>query len=385
MADGGLIYEPRALWSIANVVGSSDPQLLQVDRRHLFNGERWPITITRVSLAAINYTLAGTPPPASTADLDTSTIISRARVSLSVPLRYHFNRRQPIVVAGFGPERTAQPPTANTAIAGPYGTLTYRPSSLFGLSHLRFDKPLMLPKNGTIEWGLSAHTSPLPTPVTTNPPVSYASMLYQESGGFFGGSGRSRDVQLFCYSGQALPGIECWPYSPDTFGGGAMPAVVSSNNWWPPQSLFPAGGNAPDFFGQRNTTFSAQESTRSGSTELSGMSCFFFQVQEDVLVSKDPGGTAPSVPPSELCTRTGCRVRSTNAGSAGHDWWRPGAPVCLVMDTITPANVIELSEPITLGPGEQLDAEIEVPANLADQQTTFRIGVSFNGYAAIEG
>ena len=84
------------------------------------------------------------------------------------------------------------------------------------------------------------------------------------------------------------------------------------------------------------------------------------------------------------------RIRTTDGGS-GRYWWRPGAPIALVLDHITPAFVYELPVPITVGPGDALDVELEVPLSTTfpDDGTattpTFNLGVSFNGYAAIEG
>lgn len=368
----GAIYEPRSFWSIANVASTSAAQRVGVDKRHFMNGERWPITINRLALAAINYTLRG--PGGATHLYESSEILNRIAVRFSVPQRYHVNPTRLANLNGLPARSSGQHPTVGAA-------------SLYGQCHLDFDKSLMLPKDGSIEWDLSAHTAGVPaggqTPPVENTPT-YCEMAYVETGGLMGGDYRARTVQLGVYIGDMVPGIEDWPYSPDGFGGGlgAPPALIS-RNWWPPTSRFPAGGGAPDWLGQRNTTFNAQEATRSGSTEITGLRTVIEQRAYDahVLSVLNPL-TGPVAP---LSMRTGCRIRCTNGGSAGHYWWRPGAPLCLVLDTITPASVVMLQEPVTLGPGEQLDIELEVPAEITNQHTTYRIGVAFNGYAEIEG
>jgi hypothetical protein len=92
--------------------------------------------------------------------------------------------------------------------------------------------------------------------------------------------------------------------------------------------------------------------------------------------------------------RIGCRARM-GAGVNTDWWWRPGAPLALVLDTITPALVYKLPEPITLSPGDTLSVEADVPGtNYFDSElasitgetdSRVQLGVSFNGYTAIEG
>jgi hypothetical protein len=88
--------------------------------------------------------------------------------------------------------------------------------------------------------------------------------------------------------------------------------------------------------------------------------------------------------PSPLALRTGTRIRTTGTGSQNY-WWRPGAPLALVFDHITPALVMRLSDPITLPPQDQLDVEMEFPGVPGSADTNFHVGVSFNGFATIEG
>lgn len=367
----GPVYEPRSFWSVENVTSTTVAQRVEMDKRHFFNGERWPVVVNRIALAAINYTLRG---PGGAQNLyETSEILNRIKVRFSVPQRYHVNTTRLVNVAGLPARTSGQHPTPA--------------SSLYGQCHLNFDKSLLLPKDGSIEWDLSAHTAGVPPGVEAPPSenvATYCEMAYAETGGLMGGDYRARTVQLAVYTGDQQVGIEDWPYSPDAFGGGigAAPALLSQN-WWPPTSRFPAGGGTPDWLGQRNTTFNAQESTRSGSTEIIGLRTTIDQRAYDgvVLAQVNPL-TGPVAP---LSMRTGCRIRCTNGGSAGHYWWRPGAPLCLVLDTITPASVLELQEPVTLGPGEQLNVELELPPQALEQATTYRIGVAFNGYAEIEG
>ena len=378
----GLIYEPRSLWSIARVASSSEKQLVRLDRRHFYNGGRWPIQIRRMALMAVNYVLADNPTSILPLGPDeTSQIIQKTRVAVSVPQRYHLNAKRSVLSGGAGASPTGQPP-AEPVDLGDANIFT--PSSLYGLSMLKLDKPMIIPRNGTIEWGLSAHS---PWAITgggssAENVATRAWMLFQETGGLFAGSARARVVNLAAFTGNNTPTVESWPYGVDDFGAGIPTAAANpSNNWWPPQSFFPAAGGAPDANGQRNTTFAAQESTRAGSTEIGDMRCYIEQLDYDHNMDDD-GGYA-DLRAAQLATRTGCRIRSVNGGSKTW-WWRPGAPLGLVFDHISPANVYQMPKEITLGPGEQLEVEMVFPAQTSDP-TNYQIGISFNGFAAIQG
>lgn len=391
----GFLYEPRSLWSIANIQATALPQIVQLDKRHFFNGERYPITITRVTMAAINYLLVntvqtGAPLAANVGANESSAVINRLRVSIAVPQRYHLNTKRRVLVAAAAPEPRFMPPTVLTAGVTP---TDYVPSSLWGQCHLDFDKPLIIPRTGTLEWDLSAYT-PFPNNTTgggndQSAPV-FATMLWQEEGGLLPGSARTRRVALQPYTGdlsQADP-LEKWPYPVDGYGLGVALAAAGtpSVDWWGGQSRFPAAGGAnqgaPFTPATPQGSFASQESTRAGSTRLLGMRTHIDQIAYDADLATNGFDGVPQASPLSL--RTGCRVRSINGGS-GAWWWRPGAPMALVLDTITPASVFKLPEPVTLGPGEQLDVEMEFPANIPDFATTFHVGIAFNGYAAIEG
>ncbi len=93
-------------------------------------------------------------------------------------------------------------------------------------------------------------------------------------------------------------------------------------------------------------------------------------------------------PISPLALKTPVRARMHNGGT-GNWWWRPWAPLALVCPTITPAQVYDLPEPITLRPGDDLEIELQTPApitiGLANVRPQYTVGVSLCGYAAIEG
>lgn len=381
MSSKGLIYEPRSLWSIARATSSTVAQRVRFNRRHFYNGSRWPIEIRRIATMAVNYVVADDVTAVAPSALEnTSQIIQKCKLRISAAQRYHLNPKS-LVLSAFGAEPSGQPPTQPTDLGSGNA---FTPSSAYGVSMLRLDEPLVIPRNGTIEWALSAHSpwNGQGEGAVDENVLTSAWMLYQERGGLWPGSARARHVQLAAYTGNNLPTDECWPYAVDGFGAGTptAPALLSPN-WWPPQSAFPPNGAALDADGRRDTTFQAQESTRDGSTEITDLRVFIDQLSYDS--GMDNSGGYNGLRPSQLAMRTGCRIRTASGGSNTW-WWRPGAPVGLVFDYLSPANVYELPEPITVGRGEQLDVELEVPAQIEDP-VPFQIGVSFNGFAAIEG
>ena len=344
----GLLYEPRSLWSIANVrveEAAVGPTRVRLPKRHFFNGERYPLILKRVALCAVNYHLMD----------DTIRFFQEAELGISVPQRYHLNTKRFVPVGALTARPTWQPSTPFAPFA----------SNLWGQSMLDFDNPLYIAKNAFMEWSLSAIT-PVPgaTDVLDGIP---AKMLYQEVGGLWPGSVRSHEVTLPFISDDVLPGfqfdpLEKWPYPP--FGAAAVSA--GTNVFWDPDGFF--SGNR----------FLQQEHTRDGSTQLTDMRAAIDQRAYDNLA------TFAGVQPSPLHFRIGTRVRMGNGGTKAW-WWRPGAPLALVFDRITPALVYDLKESVTLGPGEQLDVEMLLPPIAGQDPAAYHIGISFNGFAVIEG
>jgi hypothetical protein len=375
----GLYYEPRSLWSIANVDAHAAPVQLELPRRHFYNGERHPITLKRIALCAVNYLLQGTPTDVSGVGYnETSAVLNRARLKISSPQQFHWNDRKFIDCASMAPKPTAQPP--NDLIAGDAGEVaTYLPSSMWGQSMLRLDNPLIVPKQGSLEWDLSAHT-PFPgvgVSGVAEDALATAWMLYQQQGGLWPGSARQCLRNLFPFTGNITEfnPEERWPYPPDGYGVGTPVVIPTSDSWWPPLSRFPSGSSS------NPNSFIGQNDARDGSSMITDLRVAIDQRLYDQRLVAQFGASAR---PSPLALRTGTRIRTIGTGSQTY-WWRPGAPLALVFDAITPALVMDLPEPITLPPDGQLSVELEMDAVPTDETPVYHIGVSFNGFATIEG
>ena len=398
-APGGVIYEPRSLWSVQNIDTTpynNDPNLgennvlqyvyQKFDRENFRNGTRYPITITRFAMVMLNYLYAVNPDtfvqPVGGAPLVDSAqqALNRARFRISVPGRQNYSRFE-LSVPSYGikptwAEPVSSPPTprANT----------------FGLVRLNYDRPLFLPRQCALELQLSSPSdlSYAPAGAVTIPNVFGsagltsvpAEVIFMEEGGLTPGSARSKQFPLMLsQSPNQAPGQNGYPYAiPPYFA----PATVDNKiPFWHRPQTFSA------------VEFRKQEGTRAGSNMDLGCSIALNQFDYDSVLIDTFGNTGKIAP---LSTRVGSRVRSVDFGS-GADWWRPGAPLALTFDTVTPALVVMLPQPVTLQPGDTFEVEAQVPGpfytagfvgeqnNVQQNAPNYALGISFNGYAAITG
>ena len=400
----GILYEPRSLWSIANVVvpaQQSTPLRTTLNRQHFTNRTRWPMTLKRVALTAVNYTFNSLRNPFEVGGnpafmYQAAAVVQMISLSISAPQRYNLNAKSVVNTATCAPRPTWDPPKPSAIFA--IGELVPVFAALTNTSQLMFDHPLYIPRTAAVEWQLSALSPVVLHEGGEGPDEAFqapnrtdaaeVTMLYQESGGMFFGSARQHryNPQPWVPPGgvalsPAASTEERWPFPPDLISGlDPFVALPGISDWWDPKGLFSA------------KSFKNQNSTRDGATKITDMRVAIDQVIYDLQVAfafqnaypllRDLGQVAP------LSTRLGTRVRNVDCGS-GAWWWRPGAPLALVFDAKTPALVYDLPEAITLEPGDTLDVEMTMPPNPIQGEgglaLTYHIGVSFNGYSPIEG
>jgi hypothetical protein len=384
---GGIYYEPRSLWSIYTG-GETTGNVTPAGENDFRNAGKYPITVNRMVISSANQIfdypdgneLVGGAPPTLPTLLNTR--FQEARV----PFRQDYTKRA-TKAATFRPKPTAEP---STQVHNGGARPAFGAGPLFGQVRLNFDHPLYLPRTGSIQCELSGLDDWSQLGVGNilldgGLEEVNASVAYMEAGGLFAGSARVKNVPVrvraAAQNRATPPSGEGWPYLLP-IGEGAtnvgFPAADNGEPFWPPQNRFTA------------TEFDRQEATRSGSTKITGVSVAFDDIFYSSLCTSDPflgnGVVAP------LSQRIGCGITITN-GVSGEAWWRPGAPCALVLDSITPALVYDLTEPITLDPGATLEVE-----DLLDKQTlfllggvedrlrnNFSLGIAFNGFAAIEG
>lgn len=372
LPDGGLLYEPRSLWTVQPLTLEDTAQEVQFNRLHFYNGGKYPITLNRVAIHGIGYDV-------ERATVETfkwasaASVQNGVRLEVGVPFRHHYGKNA-ILVDGIAPYPTGQIQPRGL-VTTQVGGLSYSAQSVFGQSILNLDKPLYLPERGNIELGFGSIRRPVGDEEAS--PRGYA--VWQEEGGLFAGSGRSFEWDVL---GQLISAAEIldpvgsvpeegWPYAltPEQIG---YAALAQTGVFWDPTAHFSA------------KEFDEQESTRGGVTKITGLRVMLDQRNLDDAVALALG----NVPMAALAGRIGTRVKTTNGGTK-ENWWRPGAPMSLVLDTITPATVYPLPQPITLAPEDSLDIRAVIPAvtGLPTNQLlrTMNIGVSFNGFATIEG
>lgn len=364
------VHEPRALWTVvrqqaAEAASGLNATRVLVDKDHLRNVGRHPITLTHLSVCPINYFFRDFDNEVTgLSDVHNSqNILNVLDWFASAPYSVHITSRDGRIALRPA-EGRANPGMLYTGV-GAYA------SDLFGVSRWAFDKPLSLPRGCEIQFDLSTFTLPnlgFSSPFPTGTMVSAVSFDEVHTG-IFGGNNRLRER------------AELPPSNPDGQGApfgldGFASVQGTSMQRWPAEGVFPS------------RIFSRQETNRGQErNSFAAFNVHFDQIDSDVLVQKMLA-PAPDHPISPASTRIAVRARVANGGSREW-WWRPGAPVCLVCPTITPALVAELAEPITLGPGEQLEGEVQIPVGpqvaQALYQPTYQLGISLTGYASIEG
>lgn len=366
MSSERYIYEPRAFWETFSIAADASPRpRANTTKDHWFNGSRYPITLTHLLISPINYTRreGGAASPSSLSEYhNAGAIMQRANVFLSRRGVSNFSRYF-ISTHDLTPAPRGEPSMLHAGSG-------YE-SGLFGISRWDFDKPLRLPRQGVIDLEFSNITRPIGLGAPSAPVVSY---VWSEYGGRFGG--RTRRLARTSLAYTSTGGV--WPAGPQTFDADGF--GVSNS---PPV----VGQTFPGDLRISGRSFRGQERTRGvGETAIGGFAVAIDQIDYDddlqsaVAVQGDP--LAP------ISQRIRCNARTT-AGGTGEDWWREGAPLSLVTPTIGSALVYPLPDPITLGPGEQLEGVVEVPGtNTAlspNLSPTYNLGISLTGYATVEG
>jgi len=372
-----LLYEPRAFWSVARVDTASaqprPPFTVRLPANDFLNGEKYPVTLTKVLVAPINYTFSrySDPNPTLTAANFRNCGVAAVefpRVVVSAPQRQYYLRNP-----GHPQVTTPRPSDTPNNPGAAFGTPDYA-SSLWGLTRWQFDKPMIIPRLGDLEFDLSTFTLP---PGLAGPPVDpRATLHFEEVGGnLFGGNARqSQQINLKSYN-NTLGGTP--PFPPDGFGPSAYLQSILAT--WPSDQRFSA------------KRYAAENPSSDGSIPVTAFSVMIDQIVYDFGINEGGPGVLPN--PGSVVTplslRVAARARMRNGGT-GSWWWRQGAPLALVCPTITPAQVYDLPEPITLGPGDRLDLEVTAPGPVAipeQEQVTnsvYQLGVSLCGYASIE-
>jgi hypothetical protein len=357
-----LIYEPRAFWSVARATPTAVDVPVQValNREHFRNGGRHPIVLEKFLIAPVGSTLIeyngkNTPPTINADRDDCAAAIQKIRLFITAPGRQHFSF-EPLLTNAWSPEATADPSFF---------------SGLFNVVRWDFTKTLFQPRGYGIEFKLGGFLIQpsgiaIPGPDANRPKARIA---FYERGGMLTGNARVFQPSVgIDRNGNAGNNF---PFPPDGLG--------SSAGQGGNQNVFTVNGNE----------FRKKQQSQAGSEQLTG-----FAVQTDVIGYED---AVVAQAPVEIATQTLASVAlrmpvtcRTVGGVVDRYWWRENAPLALVCPTITPAQVYSLRRPIVLHPGDVLDLQAEVPGGFASSAPatilpTYQFGVSFTGYAIVEG
>lgn len=374
--DSRFIHEPRALWTVQKVrapVGASSrlDGRVKVNKDHLRNVGRHPITLTHLLVCAIGYTFREygasdtTALPGSHNSMNVANLID---VAIAAPFSRHLARKD-MRVTGLPSKPSGEPS---------YRYVKDYASGLWGLNRWDFDRPLVLPRRTSIQFDTGPFTLPdIGWSAGERVPDVYTSVAFEETHtGMFAGNTRYR--QRASQDPAVLGRFTSDLLYSDAFG--VMKATSYGTdiapNEWPSEGLFPY------------KSWVSQEANRGAPfNRFTGFSVAVDQITYDETI-QEFDATYQDQPIAPLSTRLITRARVSSGGS-GEWWWRPGAPLALVAPTVGPAQTYRLPDPIVLGPGEALEAEVQVPIAHGDDdkplRPTYTLGLSLTGYASIEG
>lgn len=396
----GILYEPRALWSLEKVDTEQIANgRITFPRNDFLNASKYPIVLTQLLFSPVNYIYreGGAGPGTTLQDyqVDGGSVLNVASILINAPQRQNYSRRV-IPLTSF-PAQPRWLPTMRGVYRGQVGNENDYPSSIWGVTRWDFDHPMIMSRLSTMELGLSGFNNSMnvvdplnlrevrfAVAVNEGPPAGSSAPGTLNN---FPGNARVQPPTPLRYnagfsplrtSGQGGLGnplasqqqqVFTKAFPPQTYG-----SPFETNQQWPPDQQLSA------------RDYDRQNPNASGSSPVTGFAVHIDQLDYDDVTVNQFGQLQPNTPISPLAMRVAARARTRNGGT-GEWWWRPGAPLALVCPTITPALVYKFPQPITLAPGDTLDVELQTErANVvAGVEQQYNVGLSFCGFAAIEG
>jgi hypothetical protein len=378
----GLLYEPRAFWSVHQVDTANNPGgRVILPREHFLNGEKYPINLTHLTFAPINYTFREYENGAPSGPDNYHNCMAggfQSEILIGAPQRQSYARQVLRI-----PSWTARPRWEPQV----RGTITPWASSLWNTTRWDFDHTMLIPEQGSMELQLSSITMPIGVQTPMAPPNPQFSIAVYEGpqpgkpgpgGLLMPGNARLHPRSPLRYLAADIGATDTPPaFAGDGFGvSKSSPGAATTTQLWPPDQQLSA------------REYDAQNATQAGSTPVTGFGVHIDQIEYDDETINTDFVTANDQPITPLSLRTGIRARMHNGGT-GTWWWRPWAPLALVSPSMTPAQVYKFPVPITLGPGDNLEIELQTPGPINiggnDIDPLYQVGIGMCGYAAIEG
>ncbi len=401
----GYTYEPRVLWGrmlrerVTNQQGVVVSETFTpFDREHFYNSQRWPIVLTHMNL--LSKPLEGATPFGILDDFS-SPEIAMPKVRISKMGSAPFSVMDQIGAIGWE-GTTNSGPRARDA-----HSLTLA-SFLDGFNTVRWDLelPLTIPDRGMVQFDISG-IPPIfefgPDPQDTLTVVARSTFQFFENATApqqTPGNTRSfvtdriltmseRDCKHFTSptATQVLSDIA-------NAEAGLNPFALGTSTTW------------DNGYGMPGRQFIARQASVNRPSSISSMTATFAKLL-NVGEITDPrrlyfmpgqdGSTPRAFTARQNLTQSIYTRARVQQGGTNTWWWREGAPLALVMPTITPCPVYRFPKPITLGLGEGLTVTGEIPTDGLYPATSFESGddeftyeshalyVSVCGYACIPG
>lgn len=368
------IYEPRAFWDVLRADAIATSQSLQMNRNHFYNGTRWPITITKLGIAPVQYGYSTGVGSLGSGSRSVESLVAQGlSLQLSARQRYDFGNNQ--MSSG---NITTKPTALPSGDLVPSGKFDVRQSSKYGAVHCKFDRTLSLPAKGAVEFTPSICAYPAGTPGVDYEYPTFG-VAFHEVGGqlSFGGQARVKQrAELIAADISAPTGFAVYngwvPQVPVNSQFAFIPPANAQSVPFPPSHVF----TAKEFVTQDASVRPGQPSFYDGLTVM------IDQLALDDYTIAIANGSASI---ANLANFVGVRARMTEGGTK-EEWWRPGMPLSLACHDQTPALIHELPVPFTMEPGEQLEVFVNIPAAASvEVAETYSVAVAVLGFATIEG
>jgi hypothetical protein len=386
----GTIWEPRAFWDVVRIDGRDSGQIggklsARFNKQHFRNQGRFPVELDHILIAPVGYAFnaydgQNDPPVLPVGDFGAcAAVIQKSEILISVPNRQHYSF-DPLPVSTWTPRPVADIPMDTSPT--PFS------SGMLGVCRWDFepDRRLVLPRNANCTLQLGAYV--LQPAIGGGGPRAMPAM--------------SPAHLAFWEEGTLHEGSKQFPWNAHTRWRSGYVVGAGSGN--PPAPFPPADGLGfqggtdgqadvlwPGVSALSFKSYKEQEKSRAGHNSVGGFAVHIDQTENDDAIDSaiiPPGGAIfADVPVAPISLRVPSRARCDAMSQEW--WWREGAPLALVCPSLGPAQVYRLPRKITLHKGDVLEVELQVPGGIeVDSQgifSIFQIGISFTGYAAIQG
>lgn len=396
----GYHYEPRALWGRMLRERATTEAEVTLDRfvpfgkQDFYNSGRWPMLITH--MVVMSKPLEAATPRGNGDDFALRPIV-RPTIRIAKQGTRPFSILQNIGAIDWLGDTCSGPKATNPGSTGTFADFSD------GFNTVRWDLelPMRVPNRGMVQFDISG-TPPLlfaeaadPDDIITPVGLRGTAQFYEVADAAQSTPGNTRpNVRDMLTMSER----DARAFTSDA----AVTAVINLSN--DALTLANPYGGVPSTwdngYGMPGKTFLKAQAAGNRASMLDAMQFSFLKTIADGSMAFMPTDAQALTPDiftarQNITTSLYCRAKVQQGGS--NTWfWREGAPLALVMPTLTPNPVYRFPAPIELQPGEGFDVFGSIPTDGLYSPIEYSVGgddltyashafyVSFCGYAALK-